>query len=402
MPPMPPNNHSVDKENDRVCDLPLWEKSSNDGPLMETYPVKNKATESDATTALLRAKVDSFSTRGYVNDPTPVEYMPRLTKYCDGPELYVKRDDLLPLAGGGSKTRKLDFLVQEAIDQGADVIVTCGAVQSNHCRLAASAAAREGLECYLILEERVPGSYDPKAGGNNYIFSLLGAKQIPAPLNGISAIQDDLIVKLKADGKNPYVIPGGGSNQLGAIGYVKAALEIIDQSNALKEANGEQGTPGLFWDAIVACSGSGGTHTGLLTGLRAAGVTTPIHGVSVRFNSEKQAEKIHSLCEACIEKYFSSFETFSEGLRSDEVVVHDEFVGEGYSIPTIEMAEAIQAFARMESIVLDPVYTGKTAAALFSIARSGSYSKQQRLLFIHTGGAPSLYHYQTLPSSVLK
>lgn len=107
MPPMPPNTHSVDKENDRVCDLPLWEKSSNDGPMMETYPVKNKATESDATTALLRAKVDSFSTRGYVNDPTPVEYMPRLTKYCDGPELYVKRDDLLPLAGGGSKTRKL-------------------------------------------------------------------------------------------------------------------------------------------------------------------------------------------------------------------------------------------------------------------------------------------------------
>ncbi len=166
--------------------------------------------------------------RGYVEEtsPTPIELMPRLSKYLasngeekenkqEGPELYVKRDDMLPLAGGGSKTRKLDYLVQDALDQGAEVLITCGAVQSNHCRLTASAAAREGLECYILLEERVPGSYKADAGGNNYIFSLLGAKQIPVPAGGIAPAQDDLVRKLEAEGKKCYVIPGGGSNAKG-------------------------------------------------------------------------------------------------------------------------------------------------------------------------------------------
>lgn len=366
------------------------------------YPLTEKAIGSDNDpTILLREKIGSFPTRGYVTQPTPIDYLPRLTKYCDGPELYVKRDDLLPLAGGGSKTRKLDFLIQEAIDNGADTIVTCGAVQSNHCRLTASAAAREGIDCYLILEERIPGSYDPDAGGNNYIFALLGAKQIPAPLDGVDPVRDKLLAKLKSEGKSPYFIPGGGSNQLGALGYIKAALEIVDQSRVLTEAHGSEVEPSsLFWDAIVVCSGSGGTHTGILTGLRAAGITTPVHGVSVRFKAERQVERIRGLCEACIKEYFDEFQIFEEGLRTEDIVIHDEHIGGGYSIPTIEMAEAIQAFARMESIVLDPVYTGKTASALFSIARCGVYNKQQRVLFIHTGGAPSLYHYQTLPDSI--
>ncbi|KAL9185641.1 hypothetical protein ACHAXT_003418 [Thalassiosira profunda] len=351
--------------------------------------------------ARLKETIARVPCRGYVSEknPTPVEFMPRLSELCGGPELYVKRDDLLPLAGGGSKTRKLDYLVQEALDAGADVLVTCGAVQSNHCRLTASAAAREGLECYLVLEERVPGSYDPHAGGNNYVFSLLGANQTPAPLGGVGPVQDELVAKLTAEGKTPYVIPGGGSNQLGALGYARCAAELIEQSEQLKAAAGEADAPGFFWDAIVTCSGSGGTHTGLLTGLRAAGVDVPVVGISVRFDAAKQGERIRGQVKALGDVYFASFDSVAGGL-DDDVVIDDTHVGEGYSIPTEEMAEAIQAFARKESIILDPVYTGKGAAGFLSLARGGEYGKGQRLLFLHTGGAPSLYHYQTLPGHV--
>lgn len=177
--------------------------------------------------AIVKDILNTVPRRGYVEEPTPIEVMPRLSKSLmseegagqendqDGPMLYVKRDDMLPLAGGGSKTRKLDYLIQEAIDQGADVLITCGAVQSNHCRLTASAAAREGLECYVLLEERIPGSYKPDAGGNNYVFELLGAKQIPVPAGGIEPVQSELVKKLEADGKKCYIIPGGGSNAQG-------------------------------------------------------------------------------------------------------------------------------------------------------------------------------------------
>ena len=256
------------------------------------------------------------------------------------------------------------------------------------------------MECYVILEERIPGSYNPKAGGNNYAFALLGAKQIPAPLGGVAPVQDDLVAKLKAEGKKPYVIPGGGSNEMGALGYCVAAAEIIEQSHALKEAHGEEEKPGLFWDAIVTCSGSGGTHTGILTGLRAAGIDTPVIGISVRFDAETQGNRICGQVKACIDKYFADCDAFADGFDDKEVIIHDGHVGEGYSLPTKDMANAIQNFARLESIILDPVYTGKGAAGLLAVASDGSYGPDQRVLFIHTGGAPSLYHYQTLPSDL--
>lgn len=350
--------------------------------------------------------ISNIPKRGYVSQSpsTPVELMPRLSSKLangtEGPTLYVKRDDMLPLAGGGSKTRKLDYLVQEAIDQGADVLITCGAVQSNHCRLTASAAAREGLECYILLEERVPGSYDPSAGGNNYVFALLGAKQIPVPAGGIAPVQDELIQKLEAEGKKVYVIPGGGSNATGALGYVECAMELIEESDKLKEEAGEMEQPGLFWDAIVTCSGSGGTHTGLLTGLRACGYDTPVLGMSVRFDSETQANRIHEQCQNCVQKYFSSCAYFANhggNMPKQDVIVHDNYVGEGYSLYTREMAEALESFARLESIILDPVYTGKAAAGLVDLVRTGKFVKGQRILFLHTGGAPSTYHYMPLP-----
>ena len=256
----------------------------------------------------------------YAQSPTPIERMPRLaSRACAGVDVYVKRDDLLPLAGGGSKTRKLEFLMREAKDAGADVIVTCGAVQSNHCRLTASAAAMDGLRCVLILEERVPGSYAADAGGNNYAFELLGAETMVVADGGIAAAQDALLAKLKAEGAKPYVIPGGGSNALGSLGYVRCAEEILD-------------APTRF-DAIVACSGSGGTHAGLLAGLRAAGDATPVHGISVRFEAAKQHARILPLARACCAKLLlvsgacgdaAAADARAEALvTEDDVIIHD-------------------------------------------------------------------------------
>ena len=319
------------------------------------------------------------SNRGYVSTETPLEPLPRLGKEL-GLDLWCKRDDLLPLAGGGSKTRKLDYLVQEAIDEGADAIVTCGAVQSNHCRLTASAAAMEGLECHLVLEERVPGSYDPDAGGNNYAFALLGATTRCVPLDGVPEGVEALMAELRAKGKKPYFIPGGGSNAIGSLGYVKAALSIVEASRAADKP----------FDAIVCCSGSGGTHSGMLAGLRAAGDNTPVYGVSVRFDSDRQGENIHKQFVACA----ALFE--AEAPKSDVVIV-DSYVGPGYSLPTDEMREAIELFAKKEGIFLDPVYTGKGAAGLIGLARDGTLKPGAKVLFLHTGGAPSLFHYMPLP-----
>ncbi len=185
------------------------------------------------------------------------------------------------------------------------------------------------------------------------------------------------------------------------MGYVQCAIEIIEESESLKAKHGETNKPGLFWDTVVTCSGSGGTHTGLLTGLRACGYTTPVIGISVRFDSQKQGERIHTQFQNCVNEYFgNSCEYFkkNDGLMPvEDVVIKDDYVGGGYSIYTEEMAEAVQSFARLESILLDPVYTGKTAAGLIDFVRKGQFTKDQRVLFIHTGGAPSTFHYQPLP-----
>lgn len=328
----------------------------------------------------LRQAVAGVKARGYVVQETPIEAMPRISKALGGRvQLFVKRDDLLPLAGGGSKTRKLDYVMQEAVDAGADVVVTSGAVQSNHCRLTASAAAREDMECHLVLEERVAGSYDVHAGGNNYTFDLLGAERHAAGLGEVPDVQAQVVRDLEAKGKKVYVIPGGASNPLGSVGYVRAALEIVDYTDK----------HGKF-DAIVCCSGSGGTHSGLLAGLRAAGDDTPVYGISVRFDAATQQKRIHDQYAAIAEQYLGNEAPL------DDVVIRDDQVGEGYSLPTHEMEEAVELMARHESILLDPVYTGKGFAGLISLLRENAFPEGAKVLFLHTGGAPSLFHYQTL------
>lgn len=323
--------------------------------------------------------------RRYTAGPTPVELLPRLTEHLGGPQIYIKRDDLLGLASGGNKTRKLEFLMADALAQGADTIITTGAVQSNHCRLTLAAAAKEGLRCRMLLEERVEGSYHPEASGNNLLFRLLGVEKttvVPGGHDLVRAMQD-MADEVSADGGKPYIIPGGGSNALGALGYVACAEEILAQAFDMS----------LPIDHVVCSSGSGGTHAGLVAGLHGNQSGIPVTGISVRAAKSPQEEKLHGLANAT-----SQLAGGTREVPPEAITVRDEFVGPGYSLPTPEMTAAIQTFARVEGILLDPVYTGKTAAGLLALVEEGAFPRQSNVLFIHTGGSPAIYAY---PDDVL-
>ena len=322
-----------------------------------------------------------FARRRYTPYWTPIEPLPNLSAALGGPELWIKRDDMLGLASGGNKTRKLEFLVADALAQGADTLITVGAVQSNHCRLTLAAAKREGLQCQLVLEERVPGSYRDDASGNNLLFRLMGVERIEVVQAGadLGATMQRLADELAKEGRRAYVIPGGGSNALGALGYVACADELLAQTFEL----------GLKLDHVVTASGSGGTHAGMVAGFFAAQADLPITGVSVRAERTAQEAKIRGLADEAL-----ALAGANTGVPADVVRVEDGYVGPGYSLPTDEMVEAIQVFARTEGILLDPVYTGKTAAGLIGMVREGRFTPGERVLFLHTGGSPALYAYQ--------
>ncbi len=322
-----------------------------------------------------------FPRRRYTPFPTPIEKLEHLTAHLGGAELFVKRDDLLGLTGGGNKTRKLEFLVAEALAQGADTLITTGAVQSNHCRLTLAAAVKEGLKCRLVLEERVPGSYDPGASGNNFLYRLLGVERVIVVEAGsdLAAAMQAQADELAADGRQGYILPGGGSNALGALGYVACAEELLQQTFDL----------GLELDHVLASSGSGGTHAGLLAGLHGTNAGIPVTGISTRAAKDAQEEKILRLAGATAE-----LAGVATPIPAESVTVFDDYVGPGYSLPTEGMIEAIRMFAELEGILLDPVYSGKTAAGLIDLVRRGHFEAGERVLFVHTGGAPALYAYQ--------
>lgn len=325
-----------------------------------------------------------FPRRRYTPAPTPIEFLPRLTETLGGPEIWIKRDDLTGLTGGGNKTRKLEFLVAEALAQGADTLVTVGAPQSNHCRLTLAAAVREGLRCRLVIEERVPGTYRPDATGNNYLFNLLGVEAVSVvPLGAdLAAAMQAHVDAVAAEGRRAYVIPGGGSNALGALGYVACAEELLAQTFDM----------GLALDHVVCASGSAGTHAGLLVGLSGANSGLPLTGINVRRPRAEQEGNIHKLAEA------TAALLQAPAPPREAVVALDEWVGPGYSIPTEAMVEAVRLLARLEGVLLDPVYTGKAMAGLIGLIRRGDLAKGGRVLFIHTGGAPALYAYQDVLS----
>lgn len=322
-----------------------------------------------------------FARRRYTAGETPIEFLPRFTEAVGGPNIYIKRDDLLGLSAGGNKTRKLEFLVAEALAQGADTLITCGAVQSNHCRLTLAAAVKEGLKCRLVLEERVPGSYNPGATGNNFLFRLLGVDKIetvPAGTNMLAAM-DKVAEALAGEGRKGYVIPGGGSNPIGATGYVSCAQEIQGQLFGL----------GLKIDRVVVPSGSAGTHAGLVTGFVGNNLNIPIVGVNVSRDRDEQEALVHGLAMRTAEHV-----GVAGGVPREAVDCNGDYWRPKYSVPNKKMVEAVTLMARTEGILLDPVYTGKAMAGLVDLSRKGFFKKGENVLFLHTGGSPALYVYQ--------
>jgi D-cysteine desulfhydrase len=322
-----------------------------------------------------------FPRRRYTPGETPLEKAPRLTEALGGPDIYFKRDDLLGLAAGGNKTRKLEFLVADAIAQGADTLITCGAVQSNHCRLTLAAAVKEGLACRLVLEERVPGTYNPEASGNNFLFNLMGVERVTVVPGGSDTMKaiEKAADEVKTEGRKAYAIPVGGSNPIGATGYVACAQEIMAQTF-------EQG---IKIDYLVCASGSAGTHAGLVTGFYGCNMNVPVLGINVSREKQQQEDLVHDLVRRTAQHVGLNLE-----IPREAVTCFDEYVGPGYSLPTPEMAEAVRLVARTEGILLDPVYTGKAMAGLIDLVRKGFFNKGDTVLFVHTGGSPALYVYQ--------
>ncbi len=322
-----------------------------------------------------------FPRRKYTQGWTPIQRLERLTEALGGSTIYFKRDDMLGLlAAGGNKVRKLEFVVADALDKGADTLVTCGAVQSNHCRLTLAAARKEGLQCHLVLEERVPGSFKSQGSGNHFLYQLLGVDSLRVVPGGsdMKAEMESTCMELRSKGLKPYIIPGGASNGLGALGYVACAEEILAQ--AFQE--------GLKIDKVVCASGSAGTQAGLLVGFWGNQSGIPVVGINVSRPKQVQEEIVWELA-----KETALLAGCRVEIPREEVLCFGEYVGAGYSIPTREMVEAVELVARTEGILLDPVYTGKAMAGLVDLVRKGFFSKKENVLFVHTGGSPALFAY---------
>lgn len=312
--------------------------------------------------------------------PTPLEPLPNLTAHLGGPQLWVKRDDCTGLSTGGNKTRKLEFLMADAQRQGADVVLTQGATQSNHARQTAAAAARLGIDCHILLENRT-GSEDPEyhTNGNVFLDQLHGATVSARPGGAdMGAELEAAAEALRAQGRTPYLIPGGGSNEIGALGYVNAALELVTQAN----------DQGLRIDHVVHATGSTGTQAGLVTGLAGARTGVPVLGIGVRAPRVEQEDKVFALAERTAEHI-----GIGGAVGRADVVANCDYVGEGYGIPTPGMVEAVELLARLEGLLLDPVYSGKGMAGLIDLVRRGHFGADDNIVFLHTGGSVGLFGY---------
>jgi L-cysteate sulfo-lyase len=312
--------------------------------------------------------------------PTPLEPMDRLSEAAGGTSLLVKRDDCTGLATGGNKTRKLEFLMAEALAQGADTVITQGAVQSNHARQTAAAAARLGLHCELLFENRIaqPDSVYLNSG-NVFLDRMFGAATHHHPGGtDMNAAMAELARTLEAEGRRCYVIPGGGSNPVGALGYVDCALEILQQANA----------QGLRIDRIVHATGSAGTQAGLVAGLCATHANIPVLGIGVNAPRDVQEDRVYRLACATAELIGAA-----GCVSREDVVANCDYIGEGYGIPTEGMKAALLHLARTEGLLFDPVYSGKALDGMLDLLARGEFSGDENVLFLHTGGSAGLFGY---------
>ncbi len=316
--------------------------------------------------------------------PTPLEPMPHISEALGGPNLWIKRDDCTGLSSGGNKTRKLEFLMADAVEQKADTIITQGATQSNHARQTCAIAAKLGMKCHILLEDRT--GYDDEAytyNGNVLLDQLHGASISVRPGDSdMNAEMDQLAMQLRDDGNKPYIIPGGGSNEIGALGYVNAAFELTHQANERS----------LRIDHLVHATGSAGTQAGLVLGMEAMNSGIPVYGVSVRAERQKQEENVYGLLQRT-----AAFMGYSPNLvEREKVVANSDYVGPGYGLPTDAMVEAVKMLAQYEGILLDPVYSGKGFSGLIDLVRKGHFKKDENVVFLHTGGSVSLFAYPTI------
>ena len=325
---------------------------------------------------------DRFPRISLAHLPTPLEPAPRLAAAIGLPALWLKRDDCTGLATGGNKTRKLEFLMAEAMASGADRVLTAGGVQSNHARQTAAAAARLGMACEIIADETLPDAdADYRENGNVLIDRLCGATLLQvARESDLDAALSDRAQMLEEAGARPYVIPVGGSNPVGALGYVECAAELLAQ------ARDQNFTP----EIVVHASGSAGTQAGLVAGFRGLGAGVEVIGICVSRSAEDQAARVRSLAARTL-----SLLGFPQELEDREIRTNGDYVGAGYGVPTEAMVEAVELTARTEGVLLDPVYSGKAMAGLIALARNGRLARRANVIFLHTGGAAGLFAYRS-------
>ena len=314
--------------------------------------------------------------------PTPLEPMDKLRRSLGGgPRLYIKRDDCTGLAMGGNKTRKLEFLMGEAMARGAREVVTQGAVQSNHVRQTAAAAARCGVKFRALLERRVADvGAEYEQTGNVLLDDILGARYEFRPAGSdMNAEGEALCAQLRADGLNTYFIPGGGSNPVGALGYAACAAELAEQCAAMN----------LRADWVVHATGGAGTQAGLVAGMAAQKNAPKVAGISVRLPEKAQAANVAKLAQSTADLL-----EIPAKFTPDDILVDDRFVGAGYGVPNDATIAAIELLAREEGILLDPVYSGKGFAGLLVRIWEGAFGEDETVIFLHTGGAAALFAYR--------
>jgi D-cysteine desulfhydrase family pyridoxal phosphate-dependent enzyme len=300
--------------------------------------------------------------------PTPIEPLPRLSAALGGPNLFIKRDDQTGLALGGNKTRKLEYLLAEAQAHGARTLITAGAVQSNHCRQTAAAAAHFGFNCTLVLTGQPPAA----RSGNLLLDLLFGANIIWTQPQERDQVLQQAFDQAWETGQRPYLIPYGGSNPTGAAAYAFAVNELVEQA--------------VYVDWIVFASSSGGTQAGLVLGARLFGFGGQILGISVDEAQDVLQQRVAELAGKT-----ADFLGEEVSFRPDEVLVNSDYLGGGYGVMGEAEVEAIRLFARTEGLLLDPVYTGRAAAGLIDLIRKGFFQRDQIVLFWHTGGTPALF-----------
>ncbi|MCE0845787.1 D-cysteine desulfhydrase [Buttiauxella sp. A2-C1_F] len=311
----------------------------------------------------------------FIGAPTPLEYLPRFSDYL-GREIYIKRDDTTPMAMGGNKLRKLEFLAADALREGADVLVTAGAIQSNHVRQTAAVAAKLGLKCVALLENPIGTQAENYlTNGNRLMLDLFDVEiEMCDALHSPDQQLEEIAVRLEAQGFRPYVIPVGGSNALGALGYVESALEIAQQCEGAVSVS-----------SVVVASGSAGTHAGLAVGLEQVMPDVDLIGVTVSRTIAQQLPKVEALQQAVAQSLSVS--------ANNPIKLWDDYFAPGYGTPNEEGLEAIKILARLEGILLDPVYTGKAMAGLIDGVAQKRFKDEGPIIFIHTGGAPALFAY---------